>query len=734
MKSLNLFLVIAFFGHALLAQNRQLVWSDEFNGTDIDRSAWKFDSGPSNDNVQYYTDRPGNAQIADGKLQLSALRESYQGFEYTSALIKTERALSWKYGRVEALIKLPGTSGFVPAFWLLPEDDMYGWWPRSGEIDIMEHPTNEVTKIYGTVHTESYNLFSGPYPPQGSVTDVPDAESAFHLYAVEWTTERIDFYVDDQKFYSFSNDNGDSKTWPFDRPFYVILNLAVGGGWVGNPDESSQFPAVMEVDYVRVYQDLPDVAIQGTDFVEYLGKGTTYTSGVVDGAGYQWSVPAGATIVSGQNTPQIIVDWGIFGGDVESVLTSGEGTFPAKYPVRVSPDYLGNPGFEKGVKYWRRSTASSATADFRLTSESVHHGAHSLLVEVTQPGANSWDVQLSQGDLSLQGGQSYHAGFWARSVGAPAAVSAAIINAADYSLVAIESINLTENWTLYGFDFIPASPITAAFNIDMGDHSGSYYFDDFVLTTPELTGLNLVRNPDFFDGQEEWDLNLLSGASATGAIEDGLYAVSITEGGSNYWDVHLGQSGLLIELGKEYMVSFDAYAYAPGQISALVGKNAEPWTLYSGTQLISLTSERQTFGYTFAMNEPTDALSRLGFDVGGEVNQVYIDNVMLRERGPQDPAFVRSSSFSPALLQVYPNPVVEEAAFYYFLHDPAEVSLRIFNLNGQEMETLVHGMQQAGGHRVMWHPAGIPAGIYFCQFRNGRVMETRKLILQGGSL
>jgi len=270
LSSFCLMMLMSLSGFVLTAQNLSLVWADEFDSSTIDPLVWQFESGPSNDNVQFYTNRAQNAEIIEGKLRIIALKESYQGFEYTSAHLRTEHSQAWKYGRMEASIKLPVSRGFVPAFWILPVDNSYGWWPESGEIDIMEHPTNEITTIYGTVHTENYNLFSGPQAPQGGTIEIPNVGSEFHLYAVEWNPERIDFFVDGQKYYSFLNDHGTSATWPFNQPFYIILNLAVGGGWVGTPDESAVFPAVMEVDFVRVYQDLNDVEIQGPGFYRFL--------------------------------------------------------------------------------------------------------------------------------------------------------------------------------------------------------------------------------------------------------------------------------------------------------------------------------------------------------------------------------------------------------------------------------------------------------------------------------
>jgi beta-glucanase (GH16 family) len=194
------YIILIFFAftQASFAQVRKLVWSDEFNGTTIDRSVWSFDKGPANDCVHYFTDRPENATVEGGILRIIALKESYEGYNYTAALLKTKNSVYWRYGRIEARIKLPGTNGFVPAFWMMPADDQYGWWPWSGEIDIMEHPTNQVDKIFGTIHTGAYCTYTGT-APQGSNIQIPDAESAYHIYAIEWTPEKIDFYVDDQK-------------------------------------------------------------------------------------------------------------------------------------------------------------------------------------------------------------------------------------------------------------------------------------------------------------------------------------------------------------------------------------------------------------------------------------------------------------------------------------------------------------------------------------------------------
>ncbi len=632
---------------------------------------------------------------------------------------------------MEASIKLPSTPGFVPAFWMLPVDQMYGWWPNSGEIDIMEHPTNEVTKIYGTVHTETYNLFAGPLPPGGSSVDVPDAESAFHLYAVEWTPEKIDFFVDDKMYYSFANDHGSSATWPFNQPFYIILNLAVGGGWVGTPGESTVFPAIMEVDYVRVYQDLSDMEIQGSEFVTYNTADVTYSLGDIEGASYQWSVPGGAEITSGQGSSQINVNWGIFGGNVEAGMTTGDGTILKTLPVRVSSNLLKNTGFEKGVKYWRSAAGYPVKAQINLDGEVFHGGAHSIYSGVTDPSGNAWDVQLSQSGFVVQGGTRYHASLMAKSGAAPEQISAAVINASSFALAGQKTISTGESWELYEFDFTPSGTFAAAFNVDMGGHTGSYYLDDFILTTGELTGLNLVKNPDFFDGEEAWTLTSLSAAIAEGSVSEGAFSVSISNGGTSAWDIHLGQSGLPVENGFEYLVSFDAYADGPRLISPLVGKNGEPWTVYSNQEPISITTTRQAYSFTFPMTGPTDLQARLGFDLGGNAANVHFDNILLRK----GKAINTTSNLSPApvsslaSLRNYPNPVNTGTTFYYTLQEPAQVSLRIFNLNGQEVETIENGFRQKGEHLIRWDTGEHPAGIYLYRLSVDEKSETRKLVL-----
>ena len=723
-----LFICITYFS-VIKAQNRQLVWSDEFNESSLDQSIWSFELGQFNDCVHYSTDRLTNTKVANGKLQLIALEESYQGYDYTASVIKTKHAVYWRYGRIEASIKLPSSDGFVPAFWLLPEDERYGWWPASGEIDIMEHPTNEISRIYGTIHSGVYNSFTGS-GPRGGTIEIADAESAFHLYAIEWTPDKIDFFVDNQKYYTFNNEHSGFQTWPFDHPFYIILNMAVGGGWVGNPTASTVFPAVMEVDYVRVYQNFEDMAFYGPDYVLPNIKSLLFSAPLIDGIQYEWSVPNTAQIISGQNSPQINVDWGSFAGTVELLLTMTDGSRLIKYPVAMSNNLLKNSDFEKGTKYWNKSGYFPAEADFTISTQDVKSGDNSIFVDVKSPGVNAWDIQLSQTNLALKSGQTYHLAFWAKSE-TNSAITAAIINASTFNLYTSKTFQLTTNWTPYNFSFVAPANAIGSFNIDMGGHTGTYHFDDFQLNFPATETNNQVKNADFSAGDSTWIFNTFYPAVAQGSVKDGEYTVLITNGGVYPWDIHIGQAGFTIEKGKEYTVSFDAYADAPREISPLVGKNSDPWTVYSNNGNVLLSTNRKTYSFSFIMEETTDDQARLGFDVGVSSEDVFIDNVLLTKgTSPTDVnEQITCIPRSFKLFQNWPNPFNPRTTIKFELSKACFVSLKIYDINGKLVRTLIENNFVAGVHQMQWNSTENASGVYFCKLSANGINHVIKMIL-----
>jgi len=290
---LNAFLLFAFPLCGVAAEPApawKLTWSDEFDGKEIDKTKWDFDlgngffnydanqwiSGWGNNELQYYTKEAENASISEGMLRIRAVKESLHGCGYTSAKLRTRKRdgsplFNQLYGKFEFRAKLPTGKGIWPALWLLPQEEKYGPWPASGEIDFLEARGQEPNKILGTLHYGSKwpeNTHSSKeytFPEKGTIAE-------FHTYAVEWEPGEIRFSIDGklygtQAFWWSSGkmngakgakpaNEGELNTWPapFDQPFYIVMNLAVGGKFLGNPDKTTPFPAEMLVDYVRVYE------------------------------------------------------------------------------------------------------------------------------------------------------------------------------------------------------------------------------------------------------------------------------------------------------------------------------------------------------------------------------------------------------------------------------------------------------------------------------------------------
>lgn len=232
-----------------------LVFADEFERPGSpDPAKWTPELGyVRNEEAQYYTARPENLRVEDGALVIEAREERYQGFSYTSASITTIDHEHFLYGRLEVRAKLPFGLGTWPAAWLLGAGINEVGWPASGEIDIMEHVGHEPNRIYGTVHTPAYNHTLNT--AKGGSLDLEAPWERFHVYAVEWSKDRIDFFVDDRRYFTFANEGGGNAVWPFDQPHYLILNLAIGGSWGGERGiDDAAFPHRYVIDYVRVYQ------------------------------------------------------------------------------------------------------------------------------------------------------------------------------------------------------------------------------------------------------------------------------------------------------------------------------------------------------------------------------------------------------------------------------------------------------------------------------------------------
>ena len=245
----------------------ELIWNDEFDEPEIDPQKWEHEvnnSGGGNNELQYYTDRPVNSRIEDGILVLEAHREYYGSGndqrDYTSARLRTLNRGDWLHGRFDIRAKLPQGQGMWPAIWMLPTDWVYGGWPSSGEIDIMEAVNLGAgnNRIYGTIHYENEN---GQHSHHGGNASSPtNFWDEFHTFSLEWESYELRWYLDDVLYYTTNNWSCPDAPYPapFDRHFHLLLNVAVGGTWPGDPNHLTPFPQRMEVEYVRVWSKITD--------------------------------------------------------------------------------------------------------------------------------------------------------------------------------------------------------------------------------------------------------------------------------------------------------------------------------------------------------------------------------------------------------------------------------------------------------------------------------------------
>lgn len=311
----------------MFAQCENLIWEEDFTGENLDLTNWTFDLGDGcpnlcgwgNAELQWYTDSESNIYLEDGSLHIRAMYEPGAQHEYTSARIVTRGLQSFASGKVEARIKMPEGQGFWPAFWMLPEEYVYGGWPLSGEIDITEVVGGSPNTNHGTIH------YGGKWPfnqYSGQSVDLPNSlADDFHTYAVEWKQDTIRWYIDNQLFNIRTPDNLGSFPWRFDQDFHILLNFAIGGYFPGYPDASTPFPSEMIVDYVRVYER-PDLTIIRGEAIAFQGDDLTYQA-VSTSANLIWEVEGGE-VISGQGSTEVVVRF-YEEGEHDLTLTVGTG-------------------------------------------------------------------------------------------------------------------------------------------------------------------------------------------------------------------------------------------------------------------------------------------------------------------------------------------------------------------------------------------------------------------------
>lgn len=317
-----------------------LVWSDEFDTNGAPNpNVWGYDLGAGgygNNEIQNYTNNAENVRIENGILIIEA-KKGATG--WTSARLKSTGKKSFTYGRIEFRAKLPAGSGTWPALWMLGESVNSVGWPACGEIDIMEHVGKDPGKVHASIHTPS----SYGATQNTGITTVSSFSTDFHIYALEWTPDKMDFYVDNTLYYTYAPAVKNDQTWPFDKPAFIIMNVAMGGNWgsdskyesggLKNGIDPNLTSVRMEVDYVRYYNTNAKPTITGSTLINE-NQETTFSVPSNSGTNYQWTVPSDAQVIAGQGTSAINVKWGTSSGNVSLSLDATCGVVNAS-PLMV---------------------------------------------------------------------------------------------------------------------------------------------------------------------------------------------------------------------------------------------------------------------------------------------------------------------------------------------------------------------------------------------------------------
>ena len=610
-----------------------LVWNDEFSSKEIDRSKWTFDIGNwivdengngitggwGNNEKEYYTDSNENAFIEDGKLIIKAKEEQvtdqFGTYDYTSAKLKTKGLFSKKYGRYEIKAKLPVGKGLWPAIWMLPEEDKYGTWAASGEIDIVEAWGSKPNKVAGTIH------YGEGWPNNkytGKEFELPEKRGIdkWHTYALEWEPGELRWYVDGElyqtqnKWYSKGKDNAANFTYPapFDQEFYLVMNLAVGGWFDGEVDETTKFPSQMEVDYVRVYD------LKKRDYREPVEP----VSGPVE-------LPA----------------------DAKQPLEDGNLVYDQNYqkPITVV-DQL---GLELDPTYWNFVKLPEFGGAGSLEVEEIS-GKNFARTDILSPGSQLYSLQMIQ-NISLANGGKYKVSFDAKST---AARNIMVKTGAGASRGWVkysneESFALTSDLQSYEFTFnmLNDTDIESRLEFNLGGNGTNPVWIGNV-KVEDVTGLeedtnaskqplpngNHVYNGTFDQGNMDrmtyWNFSV-DNASATASVSenDRELHVDIEDGGTHSEAVQLDQKGLNLVKGNDYKVSFKARADEARTIQVSI-LNKDGSINYSDMQTIGLSSsmEEQTFDFTM-IEDLSDPEAQIVFNFGNGDADVYLDDVVM---------------------------------------------------------------------------------------------------------
>lgn len=575
-------------GNDLNLDGYSLVWEDNFDGSSLNRNDWNVElhePGWVNEELQEYVDSEKNIFIENGNLVIRPVKSSGMNGKsyYTSGRISTQNKKDFTYGVFEARLKVPEGKGFLPAFWLMATDEnIYGQWPRCGEIDIMEVHGSDTKTTYATIH------YGNPHRQSQATKTLDNGTFAdgFHTYAVKWEPGEISWYVDgflihsENEWYSITEGQGEiTYPAPFDQPFYIILNLAVGGSWVGYPDRTTDFKnARYEVDYVKVWQkENYDENVTKPEKEVVLRAPNEKSKQVLADGNYIYN----GKFQEGNGR---LGFWEIEnnGAAIISVTDFADGRRLSIDGMKINP---------ANALVLRQSGLALAEGAYVFTADIEGKAGDTIMVKA---GGTSFPVVLEKGR------KNYSIKF---SIDDPGDKNVSLTFSSP-GVYLIDNVALTEDSLIRNGSF----------------NAGFSGFEPYAYAPDNVS----------------WVVDSLS--------EDNAADFTIIDTGNQTWHIQLKQNGIHLEKGQRYRLSFDAKSSVDRKIMFAIqrdgSKHNDDWTPYSGEKIVALTDKYETFSLDFTMNHDTDDQSVFSLSMGAvdgkrisKQHRICIDNIILEKTG-----------------------------------------------------------------------------------------------------
>ena len=718
----------------------KLIWADEFDGTSLDDSKWNYDLGNGcpdlcgwgNNEQQHYSNSTENVTVEDGVLKIIAKRDTLGGMLYSSGKIHTQSKGDFRYGRIEASMKLPETQGIWPAFWLLPTKNTYGEWPRSGEIDIMELLGHEPNKVHGTIHTglpwnfigESYTL------PSSTFAD------SFHVFSIEWAPNTIRWYVDDILYHEVNSDI--LQPWvPFQEDFYLIFNIAVGGNWPGFPDATTVFPQTMEVDYVRVYNSVDRLQVFGEQPVMGATGIQYHTSDIAD-AKYSWTVPSGSTITAGQGTAAITVDWGCTMGDVLVELQTDCDTVSLTYPVdnfeAISVDGLETvaenqmgltfsvPAVEEGVYTWTIPMDATIVAGQGTNEITVDWGCSAGEVVVNLGSA----CTTSYADTFLVALANY-------------AISGFSIVQANSTNRVYSTANIagaTYNWSVPSDALLTAGQGTNEITVDFGVMNGDVSVEVTTSCGTQTYVLAINLDPSFiysdFDGMElEWGdfggatFEKIENPFPTGINTSDHVGQTRKDPGSQDWAGIFADLGGEMDLAANPFLHMKVYSETTGNVLFKL-EDLSPGTISPIEIPVPYTTPNEWVNMVWDFTgQPTDAFDRIAlfFDFGStDTDLWYFDDIIGRSA-----LTTNTEVLTVQPITISPNPTTGQLFIDLngLFRQTSDFEVRIIDVQGK---VVFSEQQQQNNEQFTLNLSLVPDGTYYIHLVGQEIHYVKPLV------